>query len=248
MRVLRSVGEALGDKDHEHYRELKTGENDLREAMKHQCCLVILDDAWSVRDVEPFVNALGPRCRLIVATREGSLVTALGAQEHRVDILSDADALKLLADCAEKPLESLPDEARRAAKECGNLPFALAVSGAMAQEGTPWADLLKALLEVDLTFLAKRLQSYPYPDVFKALKASVDFLAETDAAAAAHYYELAVFPAERVAETAVLTLWMHTGGLSTKSEPANSLKTPAPQETSCKNSRESRAEPMDGVA
>jgi hypothetical protein len=214
--------------------------------MKHQCCLVILDDAWSVRDVEPFVNALGPRCRLIVATREGSLVTALGAQEHRVDILSDADALKLLADCAEKPLESLSDEARRVAKECGNLPFALAVSGAMAQEGTPWADLLKALLEVDLTFLAKRLQSYPYPDVFKALKASVDFLAETDAAAAAHYYELAVFPAERVAETAVLTLWMHTGGLS-EIRARELLKTPAPQEPRAKT-RGRAAEPMDGVA
>jgi len=198
--VLRSVGEAVGDQDSQHYRELETGENNLREAMKHQCCLVILDDAWSVSHIEPFVNALGPRCRLVVTTREGGLVTALGAQEHRVDILSDADALKLHADFGERPLESLPHEARRVAKECGNLPFALAVSGAMAQEGTPWADLLKSLLEVDLTFLAKRLQNYPYLDVLKALKASVDFLSLTDPAASTHYYELAVFPAERIAE------------------------------------------------
>jgi hypothetical protein len=52
--------------------------------------------------------------------------------------------------------------------------------------------------------------------------------------------------AERVAETAVLTLWMHTGGLS-EIRARELLKTPAPQEPRAKT-RGRAAEPMDGVA
>ena len=52
--------------------------------------------------------------------------------------------------------------------ECGRLPFALALCGAMARDGAPWADLLDALAEADLAFLRKQFPNYPYPDVLRA--------------------------------------------------------------------------------
>ena len=104
------------------------------------------------------------------------------------------------------------------AGECGRLPFALALCGAMARDGAPWADLLDALAEADLAFLHKQFPNYPYPDVLRALKVSVDALAASDPAWAKHYGELAVFPSdEAVPEAAVVQLWVYTNGLNERS-------------------------------
>jgi hypothetical protein len=85
----------------------------------------------------------------------------------------------------------------------------------MARDGAPWADLLDALRKADLAFLQKQFPNYPYPDVLRALKVSVDALAASDPNWAKHYGELAVFPPdEAVPEAAVVQLWVHTNGLN----------------------------------
>ena len=210
---LLLVGTAFGD-DPVNYVDLDTARARLPWVLSDKVCMIVLDDVWNVAHATPFVNALGPRCRLLITTRDGSLVTALGAQEHGLDVLTDAAALQLLANWCDQDVGSLPTEAVSVASECGNLPLALALCGAMARDGTPWSDMLEALEEADLTFMEGKIPNYPYPDVLKALKVSVDALAKENPAAAEHYYKLAVFPAdEAVPEAAVLTFWLHTDGL-----------------------------------
>lgn len=178
----------------------------------------MLDDVWDVAHPEAFANALGTRCRLLITTRDGTLITALGAQEHRVNLLSPEAALHLLANWSAHPLEALPPETRDVAAECGYLPFALALCGAMARDGTPWADLLAALRQADLSFLQQQFPNYPHPDVLKSLKVGVDALARTSPNWAKHYSELAVFPPARaVPEAAVLEMWLYTNGLNERS-------------------------------
>ena len=175
-------------------------------------CLIILDDVWSMEQVEPFRDALGPRCRLLVTTRDGSLVTALGAEEHRVDVLSNGQALALLAEWSGGVREMLAEGARQIAEECGNLPLALALCGAMARDGTSWPDLVEALRETDLTFIEARLPNYPFSNVLRAIRLSVDVLGQEDPVAAERYHELVVFPQKAVVPEAAL--WCRDKALS----------------------------------
>jgi len=207
---LLLVGTAFGD-DPVNYVDLDAARARLPRVLSDKVCLIVLDDVWNVAHATPFINALGPRCRLLITTRDGSLVTALGAQEYSLDVLTETAALQLLANWCDQDVGSLPTEAVSVASECGNLPLALALCGAMARDGTPWSDILEALEEADLTFIKGNIPNYPYPDVLKALKVSVDALAKENPAAAEHYHKLVVFPAdEAVPEVAVLTLWLQT--------------------------------------
>jgi hypothetical protein len=211
---MSRVGTAWGD-DPQHYATLETAQSHLPRVLERKACLLVLDDVWQLGHANPFVNALGPRCRLLITTRDAGLGRALGAQEHRLDLLSPEAALQLLADWLGVPIEGLPPAAAKVAKRCGYLPLALALCGALARDGIPWQDLLEALEEADLAFIEKELKDYPYPDVYRALTVSVDWLARENPTGAQHYQELVVFPStEEVPEDPVLRLWRYTNGLS----------------------------------
>lgn len=196
------LAEALGDAPHS-FEDTHQGKARLSDLLNGKACLLILDDVWSAEQADAF-DALGPRCRMLITTRDAGLITALGAVEHRLDVLSPAQALSLLSRWSGKPITA---EARAVAKECGYLPLALALSGAQARDGTPWSDLHEALREADLEFF-----SHPHGSIMKSLKVSVDALHKENAAHAGRYTELAVFPEDTaVPEATILTLWQHTG-------------------------------------
>ena len=163
---------------------------------------------------EPFINAIGLRCRLLITTHDSGIASALEANEHRLGVLTDAAALRFLANWCNREGGSLPHDAVSVAKECGNLPFALALCGAMARDGTSWPYVVAALKEADLTFIEKKLPNYPYTDVLKSLKISVDALASEYPEAVKHYKKLVVFHThKKIPEAAIMTLWMHTDWL-----------------------------------
>ena len=205
LNNIKHVGLFFED-DVAHYVDEVSARAHLPRLLADKVCLIVLDDVWFPEQVQPFVNALGPRCRLLITTRDGGLVTDFGAQEHPVDVLGDEEALILLADWSQEGREALPADARSVSEECGNLPFALALSGAMVRDGIPWSDVSEALRDADLTFVERTLPNYPYANVLRALKVSVDMLGREDPGAVRH--ELAVFPPDiPVSEDAVLTLW-----------------------------------------
>jgi hypothetical protein len=118
----------------------------LREALEGRTALLVVDDAWTIDDADAF-SVTAPTARLLITTRNNEVLVGLGAEEHRVDILSSSDALKMLAEwLGEKSPDKLPPEAAEVAKECGYLPLALAMIGAMIRlRPTAWKDALRRL-------------------------------------------------------------------------------------------------------
>ena len=205
------------------FNEVKQGKERLGQLLANQACLLILDDVWQLDHADAF-NVIGTRSRLLVTTRDAELVTGLGAVSNRLDVLSDEQSLSLMAAWAGIKGSDLPANAQAVAQECGNLPLALSLCGAMVRDLTPWDDVLEALREADLGFIQKQFAHYPYPDVFKSLHISLESLSRTNPIAAERYRELAVFPAdELLPEATVLQFWQYTGDL--KSRVARQLLT-----------------------
>ena len=194
---------ALGDRE-PTFSEVSQGRARLQELLESKACLLILDDVWQVADAAAFA-ALGSRCRLVMTTRDAGLITDLGATEHRLEVLDEPQALRLLAEWAGQTEGELPAAALAVARECGYLPLALSVCGAMVREGTLWLDLQEALQEADLGFLEKAFPHYRNWDVLKALSVSVEALARTHPGVAECYRSVD----EGIPEVAVLRLWMH---------------------------------------
>lgn len=210
---MRLIGTNLGD-DPANYNTKKEAEASLSKVLSDKVCLIILDNIWKVPQATPFFNALGSRCRLLITTRNHDVVTSLGAQEYKIKVISKPESLKLLANWREKDANSLPLEVAEVARECGYLPLALSICGAMAKNGISWSDILEALKEADLEFIEAQLPNYPDKNVGGALKVSIDFLSSEDPDAVKRYQELAVFPEDEfIPEAAITTLWVHTGNM-----------------------------------
>jgi hypothetical protein len=78
---------------------VQQGKDALREALVGRRALVILDDVWTIEDADAFWIDAQP-ARLLITTRNDEVLVGLGAEQHRVDVLSPDDALKMLADWA----------------------------------------------------------------------------------------------------------------------------------------------------
>ena len=87
---------------------------------------------------------------MIVTARDAALATALGAQECPLDTLSQTHARLLLGSWLGNDPD---DEGDALLNECGNLPLAIALCGAMARDGIALGHMLSALREADLGYL-----------------------------------------------------------------------------------------------
>ena len=114
--------------------------------------------------------------------------------------------MQLLAGWTATPVGQLPAEAAQVAQECGYLPLALALCGAMIAAGDhSWPQLLDLLRHADLEALHSRLVDYPHRSLAVALGASIDTLPPD---ARGRYMRLAVFDAEGpVPPAALQVLW-----------------------------------------
>jgi hypothetical protein len=206
---LRGLLEALGEPVASNATEEQMIDK-LRTTLPQKAALIVLDDVWNHAHIAPFIVEDASASRLLFTTRDASLITAVGANEQRLDALDNDQARTLLADWAGAAQDTLPDEVEQVMHECGNLPLALALCGALVRDGETWADVLDALREADLEYL-----DHPHGSVMKSLKISIDALEREQPDYARHYLELAVFPDDvAVPEEAVLTLWLHTNGIN----------------------------------
>ena len=180
----------------------------LREALEGRTALVVVDDAWTIDHAAAF-SVTAPPARLIITTRNQEVLVGLGAEEHRVDLLSPAQAHQMLANCTgnENP-DRLPAEAAEVAKECGYLPLALTTIGAMIRlrpTATAWKDALTRLRRADLEKIKQTFPGYPYPSLLRAIEVSVKALEESDQE---RYLDLAVFPQDQpIPEGTLGVLW-----------------------------------------
>jgi WD40 repeat protein len=106
---------------------------------------------------------------------------------------------------------TLPPEAEAVADECGNLPLALAIVGAMLR-GKPnrWENILHKLRNADLEKIRKQFPNYPYPDILRAIQVSVEAL-EPDIQK--RFLDFSVFPEKIPISEAVLQAFWEPEGL-----------------------------------
>jgi WD40 repeat protein len=198
-----------GDKP---FDSLPQGQGVLRELLAAKAVLLILDDTWQASDAQAF-DVLGPRCRMLVTTRDTGILHALHGEHIPVSLFTEPEALQLLAAAVEIEVAALPPEAREVVAECGCLPLAVALSGGMAKAGHSWKDIVEAFREADLEWAENREgANQQHRTIWNAMKASVDVLSKDEQW---RFAELAVFDTDdTVPEATAHVLWTHTGELS----------------------------------
>ena len=182
----------------------------LRDILKDKGVLLILDDVWRREDVDWF-DVLGPRCRAMITTRDAGLLTSLGGVHHQVELLTDAEALNLLAQAAGVERDKLPSEAADLIAECGRLPLAVALCGGLIRHGFAWAKVLEQLRTSRIDRIKDpHAAKVEHENIWNAIDVSVKFLSADEQA---RFLELAVFPPDEATPIAALrTLWSHTAG------------------------------------
>ncbi len=204
------------------FRTVAEGKGVLQEFCAQKAVLLVLDDVWNARDVEAF-DILGPRCKMLITTRDAGILRTLQGELFPVELLSLIQARELLADNARTETRALPqEEADEIVRKCGCLPLALALAGGMvaareAHDGSAdkqhaWRNVLERLRRADLDKVRDRHAINPrHENIWKAIAASVDVLRDAERK---RFTELSVFlPDQRTPALAVATLWGHTGDL-----------------------------------
>lgn len=204
LTLMREAAKAVGD-DPRSYDTLQAATNELRNHLRDKAVLLVLDDVWDARDAAPFLID-APRSRTLLTTRDGRVATALGAAQKSLSVLSEEQALELISVWSDCPVNSLPPEALSIVRECGCLPLALAMVGALLR-GKPhrWPNLLHKLEHADLEGIRQRFPQYPHTDLPRAIEVSIDALAP---AVRERYLDFAIFPEDTpIPEAALATLW-----------------------------------------
>ncbi len=202
---MQEVCRALGDEPAVGESELHCT-NRYRTLLRDKAALVIVDDVWRSQDIEPFL-AESRRSKILFTTRSTDIAATTGANPHTAELLCSEQSHALLAKWSGSAPESLPPESDGLVRECGRLPLALAMVGAMLR-GKPrayWAHVLTLLRNADLEKIRAQFPAYPHADMLRAIQVSVDALPDP---ARVRYLALAVLLEDMAAAPAVQqTLW-----------------------------------------
>ena len=216
LKRQRDLARHLGGDD--TFASLAQGQGVLRQLLAAKAVLLVLDDVWRAADAQAF-DVLGPRCRMLVTTRDKGILDALHGELVPVSLFTEPEALQLLADAVntrDNPVsvDDLPPEAHEVVRECGCLPLALALCGGMARKrGGDFHSVLERLRRADLEKIADRESiNEQHRSIWRAMQASVEMLPDDEQQ---RFAELAVFATDQtVPEAAAATLWSHTGDLN----------------------------------
>ena len=201
---MREVAKALGD-DLSGYDTALACENQYRTTIANKAALIVVDDIWSKADIEPLL-AGSPRSRFLFTTRDAAIGRFVGAHEHRADLLDIAQSRELLASWANVPTAELPATADEVIAECGRLPLALSVVGAMLRDtnGAFWTDMVELLRKADISAIEEQLPPGQV-SFYKSVEISFQFLKPE---MRERYKALAVLLEDMFAPLPVLqTLW-----------------------------------------
>ena len=205
----QQVAKTLSGKT-EAFVDTQEGKARLQELLEQRKCLLILDDAWEMGHISA-LNVVNEGSQLLVTTRNANLITGLGGETYDLNLLSPEQARELLSTWSNQP--DLPLQADDIIKECGYLPLAVAMVGAMLRDATSnedWEDVLTLLREAQLEEIEQEFPDYvKHPTLFSALHVSVNALAP---GIRERYLDFAVFPEDTPVPVKVLeTFWTHQG-------------------------------------
>jgi hypothetical protein len=173
----------------------------LADLLKERACLLVVDDVWKKAHVEPF-RAGGPRCRLLLTTRDAALAEEIGADVHPVPVMAPAEAVALLEQWAGAELRDAAEIVRR----LGYLPLAIRLAGAQLRRKEPAA----WLAGFDAAKLAARRVETVHDSLKATFDLSLDALSDEDRRL---YVALAIFKEDEPAPAAAIArLWSELDG------------------------------------
>ncbi|KAJ8392364.1 hypothetical protein AAFF_G00077280 [Aldrovandia affinis] len=137
--------------------------------------LLILDDIWDSGVLRTF----DIQCRVLLTTRDRSLVDSVSGQKFEVLVesgLEEEKALEILALFVNKSPQRLPEQARSIVKECKGSPLVVSLIGALLREFPDrWGYYLCQLQRKQFKRIRKS-SSYDYEALDQAMAASIQVL------------------------------------------------------------------------
>ncbi|MBV6519186.1 MAG: hypothetical protein DCC43_12425 [Candidatus Brocadia sp.] len=96
-----------------------------------------MDDIWKRKHAEAFL-AGGPRCRLLITTRDRGIAYEIGAEEQSVPFMTSAEALQLLEEWTTGALSNTDSGTKeKIVNRLGRLPLAVKLAGAQLKRQKP---------------------------------------------------------------------------------------------------------------
>ncbi|MGO9919412.1 MAG: DUF4062 domain-containing protein [Isosphaeraceae bacterium] len=157
LPVLSGWIQALGDCDF-HPTSVEPASAHLRSLLWDKAVLVVADDTWDAAPAR-LLHVGGPRCLLIITTRDALIAKGVGAELCDLDVMTSAQAIALLSGRLGRTLGGLEfEQAIQLAGAVGYLPLALELAAAQVADGITWGELLD-----DLKAEIGRLESLELP-------------------------------------------------------------------------------------
>jgi nucleoside phosphorylase len=194
----------------------------LAQLLQERTCLLILDDVWRYEDAEVFCLG-GPRCRVLMTTRQAEIAYKLGAHIQAIPSMTPDDAITLLEVWARGNLADVERAVKeQIVKRLGYLPLAIKLAGPQLVHQSPQEWLS--------TFDIRELTFYQIETTHDSLELtfnlSLDMLNAEDRKL---YLNLALFKEdEAIPQVAIEHLWQGLSGLS-KGQTADVLVSLADQ-------------------
>lgn len=153
LAVLANWGRSLGFLELERVQNLEEATSRLAAFLRNHRILIIVDDVWEIDHFMP-LKVGGAASRMLVTTRLNEVAHALvNSPEmiYKLAILSEQEALQLLATLAPQAVEQYHQQALELVRDLEGLPLALQVAGRLlnAEMSLGWGidDLLQELRE-----------------------------------------------------------------------------------------------------
>ncbi len=131
------------DKDSPHFSNLQSASNHLSNLLKNKTALLIVDDAWEIEDIEPF---LVPRetCKILITTRNKNIANFVQEKPYEIGSMTQSQALELIKRFLGRDwFFNEQEESKRVARKVGYLPLALKIIAELiAEKETSWKNLI----------------------------------------------------------------------------------------------------------
>jgi hypothetical protein len=127
-----------------------------RSLLSGRRCLVVLDNAQSPDQIADLIP--GTAKSAVLVTSRASLAAVQGILPYHLGLMSPAESLELLSSVSRRtwPEGQVPDAAHRLINQCGRLPMALRIVGAILKKKPHWTlEKVAADLAGEQTRLAK---------------------------------------------------------------------------------------------
>jgi hypothetical protein len=151
--ILAAWGQRLGLPVAEPRPSLDELTGQVRTLLAGRRALLMVDDVWQSTAAIPFKQVLGPRCALLLSTRFGDVARELvdepGEDIYVLPVLTEDEALALLARIAPQVAREHSDEYRGLVSDLEGLPLALRVAGRLlASEADLGIDIRPLIEEI----------------------------------------------------------------------------------------------------